>query len=77
MTEVEVRRAIGLLQTFGRIPVTGRVDGATVQLMSNRRCGVPDVNTGALRSKRFVLQGTKWQHFNLTWRLIQAIFVVS
>lgn len=54
---------------MGNIPVTGRMDAATKQLMRNRRCGVSDTMAGENhRSKRYSLQGTKWNHLQITWR---------
>ncbi|KAF0762537.1 matrix metalloproteinase-2-like, partial [Aphis craccivora] len=63
--------ALRTLQTFGNIPVTGKMDAATKQLMKKPRCGVPDISqpTGQRRTKRYNLQGQKWNHVNLTWSL--------
>lgn len=54
---------------MGNIPVTGRMDAATKQLMRNRRCGVSDNKENENhRSKRYSLQGHKWNHHNIKWR---------
>ncbi|XP_049873115.1 matrix metalloproteinase-14-like [Pectinophora gossypiella] len=69
--EDDFRIAVKTLQEFGGIPVTGEVDEATQRLMVQKRCGRPDVETGleGKRRKRFVVQGEKWKHTNLTWSL--------
>ncbi|KAI5637261.1 putative peptidoglycan binding domain-containing protein [Phthorimaea operculella] len=68
--EDEMRIAVKTLQEYGGIPVTGEVDAATLELMSKKRCGRPDVEPGYAqhRRKRFAVQGEKWKHTNLTWR---------
>lgn len=68
-TEDSVRRAIMDLQRFGGLPVTGRVDDRTAELMRTPRCGLPDApSTPGGRRKRFTVQGQKWMYTNLTWR---------
>lgn len=68
-TEESVRTSLSELQQFAGIPVTGRLDDATVKLLRTPRCGLPDkiVQTSG-RRKRFTLQGEKWPYLNLTWR---------
>ena len=48
------------LQRFGNIPVTGRMDAATIALINTDRCGVKDPQSNAAIG-RFNLQGTKWK----------------
>ncbi|CAB3220699.1 unnamed protein product [Arctia plantaginis] len=70
--EDDFRLAVKTLQEYGGIPVTGKIDEATVTLMKQRRCGRPDREDGDQhqhRRKRFLVQkGEKWKHTNLTWR---------
>ncbi len=47
-------------QTFNHLPVTGDLDDATLTLMSQARCGFPDV-------AQYVLQGSKWNKKDLTY----------
>lgn len=67
-TEKSVRDAIGELQKFGGLPVTGKLDEKTIKLMRKPRCGVPDMGQGTGRKKRFIVQGQRWPYTNLTWR---------
>lgn len=75
-TEEQLRDAIRSLQRYGNIPVTGRIDERTRMLLRAPRCGVPDFDTRDFkargrhrsRSKRFVIQGQKWENENVTWR---------
>uniref|UniRef100_A0A2S2Q4U3 Matrix metalloproteinase-17 n=1 Tax=Sipha flava TaxID=143950 RepID=A0A2S2Q4U3_9HEMI len=66
----QLHDALRTLQTYGNIPVTGKLDAETKELMRKSRCGVPDVTPpGRHRNKRYTLHGQKWQHVNLTWSL--------
>ncbi|KAI5696859.1 hypothetical protein M8J75_001158 [Diaphorina citri] len=57
-------------QRFGNIPVTGIVDDATLALMKKPRCGLPDTPPlDRRRTKRFTLDGRKWDQTDLTWSL--------
>lgn len=54
------------------------MDETTRSLMRKPRCGMPDnPETGDFgpenyrrrrRTRRFVIQGNKWDHTNITWR---------
>ncbi|XP_015523915.2 matrix metalloproteinase-2 [Neodiprion lecontei] len=80
-TESQLIEAIKELQRFGGIPVTGKIDEATIRLMKARRCALPDkpdsrFSAGAnfngihhRRQKRYAIHGQKWDHTNLTWSL--------
>lgn len=66
-------------QRFGNIPETGRIDDRTRYLMQSPRCGVADNQLSKdflpeklrrSRHKRYVIQGSKWDHLNLTWRWV-------
>jgi predicted Zn-dependent protease len=54
-------------QRFHGLPITGKLDQATVAEMSKPRCGFPDVPR-ARSSSEFVAQGNRWTNTNLTYR---------
>lgn len=60
----EVRKAIEDLQRFGSLPVTGKLDAETLELVSQKRCGLEDpvkkLNSGN-EIGQFYLQGTYWK----------------
>nr|XP_045617604.1 matrix metalloproteinase-2-like [Procambarus clarkii] len=68
-TEDQLRDAIRTMQRFGHIPITGRLDEATKELMKRPRCSLPDVlpSDSHTRARRFVKQGKRWDRFNITW----------
>lgn len=53
------------------LPVTGKVDRATLNMMRKPRCGVPDVEDGTFKSRkrRFNVFGSKWSKTHLTYYL--------
>jgi hypothetical protein len=53
-------RALRHFQEFNNLPVTGELDQATVDLVSQPRCGVPDV-------AEFANTGRRWPTTNLTY----------
>ncbi|XP_041096834.1 matrix metalloproteinase-28-like [Polyodon spathula] len=84
----EVGKALREFQWLSRLPVSGLVDDATLQLMSQPRCGVTDGeshaaweervsaifsgNGGKRRSKRYSQQGEKWYKRHLTYRIVNG-----
>lgn len=48
-TPGETVAALRSFQGFYRLPVTGRLDDRTAELMSRPRCGMPDVGPGSRR----------------------------
>ena len=65
-------------QNFFGLKSTGLFDQATLDLMNERRCGLPDKETrftkivhtlsgGLIRKKRFELYNAKYEQRNLTW----------
>ncbi|XP_045475029.1 matrix metalloproteinase-17-like isoform X2 [Harmonia axyridis] len=66
-TEDGLSEAIKTVQRFGALKETGRLDNATLKLMSSPRCGNPDVLHGK-RSKRFVL-ANGWNKRHLTYHV--------
>ncbi|XP_071453471.1 matrix metalloproteinase-17-like [Hetaerina americana] len=70
-----IREALLLVQKFGAIEQTGRLDEATKQLMKSPRCGVPDVAPESPadhsnRPKRYVIGSEGWKKRNVTYRLV-------
>lgn len=51
------------LQRFAGLNETGLLDAATIRLMAQPRCGMPDLSPAdkARRRRRYVLQGTLWK----------------
>ncbi|XP_050405986.1 matrix metalloproteinase-16 isoform X2 [Patella vulgata] len=69
-SEESVSIALKRLQRMGGVKETGVLDNDTKQLMTLRRCGVPDnvgIGNGA-RRKRYAVQGSKWAKKELTYR---------
>ncbi|KAH8375256.1 hypothetical protein KR200_004034 [Drosophila serrata] len=82
-TEQQLIDAVRSLQSFGNIPVTGKIDSATARLIQQPRCGVGDKKYAYsfspdnldhdvvyTRVRRYVLQGPKWDKTDLTWSLV-------
>lgn len=78
-TDEEFRSAIRRLQTFASIPVTGKLDEATVNVIRRPRCGLADYDPnrlprphvyGKYRHRRYVLQGQKWAKTYLTYKIM-------
>ncbi|MCP9258567.1 Matrix metalloprotease domain-containing protein [Dirofilaria immitis] len=42
LSETMIEEAIRELQLYGKIPITGKMDAATRELMSRKRCGLSD-----------------------------------
>ncbi|KAK3736688.1 hypothetical protein QZH41_011481, partial [Actinostola sp. cb2023] len=49
----DVNTAVANFQKFVGLPVTGRIDAETVAQMKKPRCGVPDMDEGGFRIRRF------------------------
>jgi matrix metalloproteinase-14 (membrane-inserted) len=67
-----VTTAVRDFQAFAGINQTGELDQVTKDLMRTPRCGVKDIiGHGAThrRKKRYVLQGSRWQKKDLTYRV--------
>jgi peptidoglycan hydrolase-like protein with peptidoglycan-binding domain len=56
-------------QGFAGLPVTGKLDDATIGQMTKPRCGFPDVAPPAPRGgpAEFVAHGTKWNNNNIRY----------
>ena len=64
-------------QAFAGLNETGELDPVTVELMGTPRCGVRDrererERESSGRSKRYVLQGSRWQTKHLTYRSVTS-----
>ncbi|XP_018566418.1 matrix metalloproteinase-2-like isoform X2 [Anoplophora glabripennis] len=66
-TENGISEIIKTVQRYGAIEETGKIDNATLKLMSSRRCGVPDVIRHNNRRKRYALGSNGWEHRNITY----------
>ena len=55
----EFQASIRRLQRFGNIPITGKIDAATIKLINTDRCGLKDSSNSVIG--RFNLQGTIWK----------------
>ncbi|XP_069668856.1 matrix metalloproteinase-19-like [Periplaneta americana] len=66
-------KAISEFQEFSGLPITGELDRNTAEAMSLPRCGVKDKlsATERSRSKRYVLQGSRWRVKDLTYRVLK------
>ncbi|CAG6004978.1 unnamed protein product [Menidia menidia] len=85
---VEVRSAVRQFQWLSRLPVTGRLDSATLRRMAEPRCGVSDggsrqlwaqrvtvVLTGGRRlnrTRRSPAEGEKWYKHHLTYHIVNC-----
>jgi len=64
----EFKASVRRLQRFGNIPVTGKIDAATIKLINTDRCGLKDSSNSVIG--RFNLQGTIWKKRDLTYRVL-------
>ncbi|XP_055631883.1 matrix metalloproteinase-2-like [Toxorhynchites rutilus septentrionalis] len=79
----QLKEAVRLLQSFANLEPTGEINRDTLELMRKPRCGAPDLPNSPdflpsnslsplqfrhRRSRRFVIQGQKWEHPIVTWR---------
>src|SRR3990170_5139017 len=64
------QKALEQFQEFNKLPVTGILDKATVNLMLKPRCGLPDFVVPEGQGRDYVYSGKKWGKLALTY-LIQ------
>lgn len=62
------QEALKLFQEFNKLPITGVLDKATVELMSKPRCGLPDFVVSEGEVIDYVESGKKWGKTFLTYR---------
>jgi hypothetical protein len=69
-SEHSIMVALQQLQQFAHLRPTGVLDAPTRELLARKRCGLPDGQSeqSGQRRKRYALQGSKWEHKNLTYR---------
>ena len=70
-----IKSAVKDFQAFAGLNETGELDPVTVELMGTPRCGVRDrerERESSGRSKRYVLQGSRWQTKHLTYRSVTS-----
>ncbi|HVP81489.1 MAG TPA: matrixin family metalloprotease [Nitrososphaeraceae archaeon] len=59
------KEALKLFQEFNKLPITGKLDQQTLNLMSKPRCGNPDIVEG--EQVDYVIVG-RWSRTNLSYR---------
>jgi hypothetical protein len=76
-----LERSVLLFQRYAHLPATGRLDIATLKLLSSPRCGVKDIPPEALAEAlvnagdeatdpfTFRFNTQPWQNYNLTYRI--------
>jgi len=67
-----VSKAVQDFQAFAGLNQTGKLDAVTKEYMTKPRCGVRDIighGATARRKKRYVLQGSRWEKKDLTYRV--------
>ncbi|XP_044752543.1 macrophage metalloelastase-like [Coccinella septempunctata] len=66
----ELVESLKQFQSFMGLPVTGRLNKATIKMMSMARCGVKDITARTQqRVKRFAMQGSTWKKKHITYRI--------
>uniref|UniRef100_F6RLA4 Peptidase metallopeptidase domain-containing protein n=1 Tax=Ciona intestinalis TaxID=7719 RepID=F6RLA4_CIOIN len=72
MSSSYLEEALRAFQEFSDLPITGKLDEATLTKMDEKRCGNPDMTgtVNAKRKKRYALKGGKWDHKQLTYKFI-------
>ncbi|GAU98818.1 hypothetical protein RvY_09911 [Ramazzottius varieornatus] len=63
--------AIKKFQRFSGLQVTGKMDATTAFRMKQPRCGNPDPVHRDPHSRAFILQGSKWDKLDLTFKIGQ------
>ena len=59
-TQKEITDAIKKFQRFAGIPMTGKVDNKTMEMVLLPRCGISDIGRSSIRRKRYAIQGSSW-----------------
>jgi peptidoglycan hydrolase-like protein with peptidoglycan-binding domain len=62
------QEALKQFQKFNRLPITGILDKATVNLMLKPRCGLPDLVVPEGLAQDYVYSGMKWAKLALTYQ---------
>ncbi|MEX5711134.1 matrixin family metalloprotease, partial [Parafrankia sp. FMc6] len=65
----QLETAVILFQKKHGLDATGRVDDATLELMSKPRCGFPDIASANGMPPSFVAQGSRWPSLTVSYSL--------
>ncbi|GJQ84846.1 putative peptidoglycan binding domain protein [Trypoxylus dichotomus] len=67
--ESKFQQSMMKFQEFMGLPMTGKMDKASEEVMKMRRCGMPDMEPvqNARRGKRYTLQGSRWKIKEMTY----------
>lgn len=65
---IDIQNAVRKFQKYAGLNQTGIIDDETLNMMRLPRCGHPD-NLSKARTKRFVLQGSKWSKSNISFKI--------
>ncbi|KAJ8399967.1 hypothetical protein AAFF_G00406970 [Aldrovandia affinis] len=73
-TREGIEKGLREMQRFAGLKETGKLDEATLSLMSTPRCSLPDIvgpedMLKKRRRKRYVLSGLRWDKTDITWHL--------
>ncbi|XP_015261861.1 PREDICTED: matrix metalloproteinase-25 [Gekko japonicus] len=74
-TQEELADAVRTMQRFAGLPMTGKLDSKTLEMMNQPRCSLPDIiGTSELmrrrrRRRRYALSDTVWKKKDLTWHI--------
>uniref|UniRef100_A0A914C1S9 Matrix metalloproteinase n=3 Tax=Acrobeloides nanus TaxID=290746 RepID=A0A914C1S9_9BILA len=79
-SDAVITQAIQELQRIAGIPITGKMDGATRALLARKRCGLSDAELlhehkhryNMRKRKRYAYNGGKWDHHNITYRVVNV-----
>ncbi|KAG9349981.1 hypothetical protein JZ751_026334 [Albula glossodonta] len=71
-TREGIEKGIREMQRFAGLKETGKLDEATLALMSTPRCSLPDIvgpedKLKRRRRKRYALSGLRWDKLDITW----------
>lgn len=71
VSEDTFRDALREYQRYAGLKQTGKLDGATLDMMRAPRCGVKDKvgPANSVRKKRYALQGSKWDTTSITYKI--------
>lgn len=65
---IDIENAVRKFQKYAGLNQTGQLDNETLDIMRLPRCGHPD-NLSRARTKRFVLQGSKWSKSKILFKI--------
>lgn len=65
--ESAITNGIKMIQKFGGLAETGKLNEETIKLFSAPRCGVKDVLSSAERQKRYLIGAKNWKKRQITY----------